>query len=230
MHALVTNHYMKGAFYPRGGGGELAFHTIPVIQRAGGAVLTGAAVQSVILDSAGKACGVTVKKGQELVNIYCPIVISNAGLFNTYKHLLPENARYLPGWRTMSRCPQKRLRRTSLSSSLLPHQPRIPLGRTGSQVESAVGGSPLTHRFYLGSPRGACYGATRDLERLHPHVIASLRAQSPIPNLYLTGQDVFICGLVGTLQAALLCSSTILRRNLYLDLKKLSSRIQAQKN
>ena len=38
-----------------------------------------------------------MKKGQELVNIYCPIVISDAGLFNTYKNLLPENAHCLPG-------------------------------------------------------------------------------------------------------------------------------------
>lgn len=43
--------------------------------------------------------GVTVKKNQELVNIYCPIVISSAGLFNTYNYLLPENARCLPGKR-----------------------------------------------------------------------------------------------------------------------------------
>lgn len=48
---------MKGAFYPRGGSSEIAFHIIPVIQRAGGAVLTKASVQSVLLDSAGKACG-----------------------------------------------------------------------------------------------------------------------------------------------------------------------------
>lgn len=57
MHALVVNHYMEGAFYPRGGTSEIAFHTIPVIQRAGGAVLTSATVQSVLLDSTGKACG-----------------------------------------------------------------------------------------------------------------------------------------------------------------------------
>lgn len=57
MHALLVEHYIEGAFYPRGGSSEIAFHTIPVIQRAGGAVLTRAPVQSVLLDSAGKACG-----------------------------------------------------------------------------------------------------------------------------------------------------------------------------
>lgn len=57
MHALVVRHYIGGAFYPRGGASEIAFHTIPVIQQAGGAVLTSATVQSVLLDSAGKACG-----------------------------------------------------------------------------------------------------------------------------------------------------------------------------
>lgn len=57
MHALLVDYYIKGAFYPRGGSSEIPFHIIPVIQRAGGAVLTKASVQSVLLDSAGKACG-----------------------------------------------------------------------------------------------------------------------------------------------------------------------------
>lgn len=51
------------------------------------------------LNQALVPAGVTVKKGRELVTIYCPLVISDAGLFNTYKHLLPDNARGLPGER-----------------------------------------------------------------------------------------------------------------------------------
>lgn len=68
------------------------------------------------------------------------------------------------------------------------------------------------------------------LSRLQPNVMASMRAQSPIPNLYMTGQDFFTCGLMGALQGALLCSGAILKRNLYSDLWKLGSKIQAQKN
>uniref|UniRef100_A0A452STU3 All-trans-retinol 13,14-reductase n=1 Tax=Ursus americanus TaxID=9643 RepID=A0A452STU3_URSAM len=331
MHALVVRHYIGGAFYPRGGASEIAFHTIPVIQQAGGAVLTSATVQSVLLDSAGKACGVTVKKGRELVTIYCPLVISDAGLFNTYKHLLPDNARGLPGVKQQLEMvrpgsgmftvfislrgtkadlglqstnyfvyfdtdldkamehylstPREKaaahvpfLFITSSSAKDPTWEDRFPdrstmvvlmparyewfeewqeeaKGKRSSdyeslknsfvepslslvmrlfpqlegKVHSVAGASPLTYQFYLAAPRGACYGADHDLDRLHPHVIASMRAQSPISNLYLTGQDIFTCGLMGALQGALLCSSAILKRNLYLDLKKLNSRIQAQK-
>ncbi|XP_047600241.1 all-trans-retinol 13,14-reductase [Lutra lutra] len=331
MHALVVDHYIEGAFYPRGGTSEIAFHTIPVIQRAGGAVLTHATVQSVLLDSAGKACGVTVKKGQVLVNICCPIVISDAGLFNTYKYLLPENARCLPGvkqqlemvrpglgtffvfislrgtkedlglqstnyfvcfdtdldkamehylsaprekaaahvpiffiasssakdptwedrfpdrstmivlmptcyewfeeWREEAKGQRssdyETLKNSFVEASLSVVMRLFP--QLEGKVDSVAGGSPLTYQFYLAAPRGACYGADHDLDRLRPHVIASMRAQTPIPNLYLTGQDIFTCGLMGALQGALLCCSAVLKRNLYLDLKKLHSRIHAQK-
>lgn len=332
MHALLVDHYLKGAFYPKGGTSEIAFHTIPVIQRAGGAVLTRAPVQSILLDSAGKACGVAVKKGQELVNIFCPVVISDAGLFNTYEHLLPEKARSLPGVQRQLGAVRPGLSIFSVFICLrgtkkdlglwstnyyvyfdtdmdkamehylsLPrdkaaaHMPLLfiaspsskdptwedrfpdrstlivlvptsyewfeewrdePKGKRSSdyetlkssfveaslsvvlklfpqlegKVDSVTGGSPLTTQFYLAAPRGACYGADHDLSRLHPHVMASMRAQSPIPNLYLTGQDIFTCGLMGALQGALLCSGAILKRNLYSDLWKLGSKIQAQKN
>ncbi|KAI5140880.1 All-Trans-Retinol 13,14-Reductase [Manis pentadactyla] len=274
-------------------------------ERAGGTVLTRAAVQSVLLDSAGKACGVSVKKGQKLVNIYCPIVVSSAGLFNTYEHLLLESARCLPGMKQqlgmstnqyvyfdtdMDKAMEHYLSKPREKAAA--HMPFLfissakdptwedcfpdrstmivlaptsyewfkewqeePEGKRSNdyetlknsfveaslsvvlklfpqlegKVDSVAGGSPLTNQFYLAASGGATYGADHDLGRLHPYVMASLRAQSPIPNLYLTGQDIFTCVLMGTLQGALLCSSTILKRNLYLNLRKLGSRIQAQK-
>lgn len=39
----------------------------------------------------------SVKKGQDLVNIFAPVIISDAGIFNTYEQLLPAEARALPG-------------------------------------------------------------------------------------------------------------------------------------
>ncbi|XP_028710992.1 all-trans-retinol 13,14-reductase [Peromyscus leucopus] len=331
LHALLVDHYLQGAYYPRGGSSEIAFHIIPVIQRAGGAVLTHATVQSVLLDSDGRACGVSVKKGHELVNIHCPIVISSAGLFNTYQHLLPESVHGLPdvkkqlatvrpgmsmfsvfvclrGTKEDLKLPStnyyiyfdtdmdKAMQRyVSMPKEKAPeHIPLIfiafpsskdptwedrfpdrstmtmlvpmafewfeewqeePKGKRGDdyetlksafleasmsvvmklfphlegKVESVTGGSPLTNQYYLAAPRGAVYGADHDLARLHPRAMASLRAQTPIPNLYLTGQDIFTCGLMGALQGAVLCSSAILKRNLYSDLWALGSKVRAQK-
>jgi len=40
---------------------------------------------------------VSVKKGQDVVNIFAPIIVSDAGIFNTYARLLPPEARALPG-------------------------------------------------------------------------------------------------------------------------------------
>lgn len=76
------------------------------------------------------------------------------------------------------------------------------------QVESATGGSPLSNQFFLAATRGATYGADHDLGRLHPHVMASIRAQSPIPNLYLTGTLLILPGpvILGHLVPTVLCA------------------------
>ena len=61
MHALLTNHYVCGASYPRGGASEIAFHIIPVIEKSGGKVLVRAPVTEVLFDSKGKAIGESKK-------------------------------------------------------------------------------------------------------------------------------------------------------------------------
>ena len=41
--------------------------------------------------------GVSVMKGQEEVHVHAPMVISNAGIFNTYQKLLPKELQAMPG-------------------------------------------------------------------------------------------------------------------------------------
>ena len=55
-HATLLNHVLYGASYPRGGASEIAFHMIPVIERAGGRVLVRAPVSQILFD-AGKVAG-----------------------------------------------------------------------------------------------------------------------------------------------------------------------------
>uniref|UniRef100_A0A3Q4GWQ9 Amine oxidase domain-containing protein n=1 Tax=Neolamprologus brichardi TaxID=32507 RepID=A0A3Q4GWQ9_NEOBR len=96
INALLLHHYKRGAYYPRGGASEFAFHIIPVIQQAGGAVLVRAPVQRILLNEQGKAYGVVVLKGQEEIEVLAPAVISNAGIFNTFQKFLPHNIQEKP--------------------------------------------------------------------------------------------------------------------------------------
>ncbi|XP_039972445.1 all-trans-retinol 13,14-reductase-like [Xiphias gladius] len=96
INALLLHHYKRGAYYPRGGASEFAFHIIPVIQQAGGTVLVRAPVQRILLNQQGKAYGVTVLKGQEETEVHAPVVISNAGIFNTFQKFLPQHIQDKP--------------------------------------------------------------------------------------------------------------------------------------
>ena len=92
LHASIAAHYFSGGWFPRGGSGELAKKLIPTIERAGGRVLVRRAVDAIVLDAAGaRAVGVRVKgsAGGAGDEIFAPTVISAAGVFNTYRKLLP---------------------------------------------------------------------------------------------------------------------------------------------
>ena len=71
--------------------------------------------------------------------------------------------------------------------------------------------TPLTTRHFSNHPGGAIYGLAhtpaRFLER-------RLRPRTPIRGLFLTGQDVTLCGVAGALMGAVLAASSILGRNL----------------
>ncbi len=86
MHAAVVAHYLEGASYPVGGAGQIAATVLPAIEAAGGAVLVSAEVQQIRVER-GRAMGVRMADGQE---IRAPIVISDAGVVNTFGRLLPK--------------------------------------------------------------------------------------------------------------------------------------------
>ena len=54
---MLITHLQRGGSYPVGGASEIAFHMIPIIERAGGRVLVRAPVTNILVDEKGKACG-----------------------------------------------------------------------------------------------------------------------------------------------------------------------------
>jgi phytoene dehydrogenase-like protein len=86
IHALIANHYFGGAAYPVGGAARIAETILPVIESAGGEVVTNAEVAHISVEN-GQAVGVTLFDGREL---RAPIVVSDAGAANTFLKLVPE--------------------------------------------------------------------------------------------------------------------------------------------
>lgn len=66
MHSLLVTHYLNGAWYPKGGATEIAYHMIPIIEKAGGAVLVRAPVNRILFNDAKEAYG-----GCDLFSIFC---------------------------------------------------------------------------------------------------------------------------------------------------------------
>ncbi|MBP9684804.1 MAG: NAD(P)-binding protein [Rhodoferax sp.] len=89
MHAAVAKHYLGGASFPVGGASQIAHHIEPVIRRSGGMVLVDAPVREILVEG-GRATGVRMANGDE---IRSPVVISAAGVFNTYQRMLPQETR-----------------------------------------------------------------------------------------------------------------------------------------
>ncbi|MCA9678320.1 MAG: NAD(P)/FAD-dependent oxidoreductase [Kofleriaceae bacterium] len=90
MHALLVGHYFGGGAYPVGGSSRMAQTILPGIERAGGAVITNADVERIVVED-GRAVGVRLAGGEE---IRARSVISDAGLAITAGRLLePGDAR-----------------------------------------------------------------------------------------------------------------------------------------
>jgi phytoene dehydrogenase-like protein len=84
MHASVTDHYLRGAAYPVGGGQMLAASLTEAITAHGGSVRTGCRVERVLVED-GRVSGVLLEGGRQL---RAPIVVSNADYPRTVLELV----------------------------------------------------------------------------------------------------------------------------------------------
>jgi len=89
MHALLARHYLRGAAFPVGGSSRIAETIAAVIASAGGTVVTKAEVDRILIDGS-TARGVRMADGRELT---APLVISSAGIANTFGRLIVEEDR-----------------------------------------------------------------------------------------------------------------------------------------
>ncbi|XP_071803253.1 all-trans-retinol 13,14-reductase-like [Asterias amurensis] len=328
MHCLLVNHFMKGVYYPLGGASEIAFHMIPTIERSGGKVLVRAPVSKIILDEAGKACGVTVHRTSGDVDIHAPLIISSAGVYNTFQKLLPpkvssdiclekkhKGAQHgvgamsvfiglkgtkeelnLPAgqvWAFTGNNHDEQMEEYINRSAEDAGKDGIPLlfitfpsakdpswderypgkstctmvtlanwewfskwkdgkmskrGEDYDSIKNAIGekmweqclwyfphlkdkveyfnvGSPVTNKYYIEAMKGEIYGLDHNKERFSTSTWHTLRAETDIPNLYLTGQDTFTCGFCGALFSGVLSTSRILNRNLMADIVSLKKKV-----
>jgi all-trans-retinol 13,14-reductase len=94
IHSVIVTHYFNGGWYPVGGAKAIAQAIIPTIEQASGVVITQRRVTEILLES-GVAVGVkaqnTAKPEADLETYYSPVVVSDAGAFNTYLKLIPPN-------------------------------------------------------------------------------------------------------------------------------------------
>lgn len=86
MHAAISKHYFNGGCFPVGGSSRILETIDPIIEAAGGTILTNAEVKQVQVKN-GKATGVEMFDGAAFT---ADKVISGTGIINTYNKLLPE--------------------------------------------------------------------------------------------------------------------------------------------
>lgn len=79
-----------------------------------------------------------------------------------------------------------------------------------SMVEAHFTSTPLTYRDYTLTPQGSCYGVRKDYRN---PMMTLISPRTPIPNLFLTGQNLTLHGQLGVTMTSLHTVSEILGRD-----------------
>ncbi len=92
IHATVMHDFIDGGFYPIGGAQKISDAAAKMIEAHGGTCLVNHGVTEIIVRN-NKAVGVRAEHKGEIVEIFAPTVVSNAGAFTTFNKLIaPESA------------------------------------------------------------------------------------------------------------------------------------------
>lgn len=91
-HANVATAYFNGGYYPVGGPDSMIQGAAAQVAKLGGKCLRRHKVEEILIND-NKAYGVTVQHKKKSKQFFAPIVISGAGVFNTFNHMVaPEYA------------------------------------------------------------------------------------------------------------------------------------------
>mgnify|MGYP002037204551 CR=1 FL=1 len=90
MHSMVVRHYLDGGNYPIGTSRRIAETAVDYLQSLGSELYVNAAVDEIVSHN-NKAVAVRMEKGEE---ISAPIIISSAGVVNTYSKLLRNSSQF----------------------------------------------------------------------------------------------------------------------------------------
>jgi len=83
-------------------------------------------------------------------------------------------------------------------------------------IKSGYASTPLSFRDYIGSPTGSLYGFEKSAQ--YP-MLTAFTPQTRIPNLYLTGQNINVHGILGvTISGILACFQFVERKKLLKDI------------
>jgi all-trans-retinol 13,14-reductase len=93
--------------------------------------------------------------------------------------------------------------------------------RVRGRIKHLETSTPLSTRHFSNYPAGEAYGLGASPARFR---LRSLSAQTPVPNLFLTGQDVAMLGVSGAMFGGAIAASAILGRNLVAKVTKAAAR------
>ena len=81
--------------------------------------------------------------------------------------------------------------------------------------------TPLTTQHFAGYERGELYGIDHTPQRFRQ---GFLKPETPVPGLYLTGQDIVTCGVAGAMFGGVLTATTLMRTTLMPGMAKTAAK------